>query len=217
MAPLIFFVEGNIGSGKSTFLKNMEKYFSVNTQFIQEPVDVWKETKDNDDNNILHYFYNDMERFCYAFQSFAFISRVQQIDTINTDNTIIFIERSVFCDRNVFASTCHESGLMSDIEWKIYNTWFSWMETKYNDIFKSAQYIYLQCSPNTSLHRISKRARSEESSISIEYLSTLHNKHDKWLCNNSNVLIIDAEQNLLNTEIMESTVENINQYIKKLE
>ena len=62
MSPKIFFIEGNIGSGKSTFLKNLEKYnLLTNVQFIQEPVNEWKETKDKDGINILEHFYSDMK------------------------------------------------------------------------------------------------------------------------------------------------------------
>lgn len=214
MEPQIFFVEGNIGSGKSTFLKNIKQYFD-DAQFLQEPVDVWKNTVDKDNNNILHHFYNDMQRFCYTFQSFAFISRIQQLDLIDNSKNIIFIERSVFCDKNVFASTCYDSNIMSDIEWNIYNTWFTWMEEKYKHIFSTANYIYLQCSPATSLSRIASRARDEESSISIDYLTTLHDKHDEWLSNELSTIIIDAEQNLLDDNILKNVANTISHHLHK--
>ena len=35
--PKFLFLEGNIGSGKSTFLKELQKYFP-NIKFINEPV-----------------------------------------------------------------------------------------------------------------------------------------------------------------------------------
>jgi uridine kinase len=60
MPPAIFFVEGNIGSGKSTFLKNIQSHFSNDqqtglfktSQFLQEPVDIWKNTIDSNGENI---------------------------------------------------------------------------------------------------------------------------------------------------------------------
>ena len=116
MSPIVFFIEGNIGTGKSTFIKNLQEIYNCeDSQFIQEPVDVWKDTKDNDNKNILEYFYKDMHRFCYLFQSYAFISRINQIDQIDKSCEFVFIERSVFCDKNVFAKTkmCGLSDLTS--------------------------------------------------------------------------------------------------------
>ena len=60
---------------------------------------------------------------------------INQLDKINNNSHIIFIERSVFCDRNVFAKTCYENKDMEEIQWIIYNKWFSWMITKYKNIF----------------------------------------------------------------------------------
>ena len=39
MNPIIYTVEGNIGSGKSTFLKNLK--CSDKIHILQEPVDEW--------------------------------------------------------------------------------------------------------------------------------------------------------------------------------
>ena len=210
MSPIVFFIEGNIGTGKSTFIKNLQKIYNCNdSQFIQEPVDVWKDTKDNDNKNILEYFYQDMHRFCYLFQSYAFISRINQIDQIDKSCEFVFIERSVFCDKNVFAKTCHETGVMNDIEWTIYNEWFKWMEEKYKHIFETAITIYLQCSPTTSYQRIQMRSRKEEESIPFEYIENLHNKHEDWLVNDKDVIIVDAEENLLDKKILQNINNNI--------
>jgi deoxyadenosine/deoxycytidine kinase len=182
MSPKIFFIEGNIGSGKSTFLKNLEKYnLLTNVQFIQEPVNEWKETKDKDGINILEHFYSDMNRHCYTFQSFAFISRINQLDQIDDTKSYVFIERSVFCDKNVFARSCYETKIMSDIEWKIYNKWFDWMVQKYKEIFDRSYIIYLSTSPETAIKRINKRGREEETTITLEYIDMLNKKHEEWL------------------------------------
>lgn len=210
MSPKIFFIEGNIGSGKSTFLKNLEKYnLLTNVQFIQEPVNEWKETKDKDGINILEHFYSDMNRHCYTFQSFAFISRINQLDQIDDTKSYVFIERSVFCDKNVFARSCYETKIMSDIEWKIYNKWFDWMVQKYKEIFDRSYIIYLATSPETAIKRINKRGREEETTITLEYIDMLNKKHEEWLDEEKNVYNIDANQNICTEQNMIKLIEDL--------
>lgn len=210
MSPKIFFIEGNIGSGKSTFLKNLEKYnLLTNVQFIQEPVNEWKETKDKDGINILEHFYSDMNRHCYTFQSFAFISRINQLDQIDDTKSYVFIERSVFCDKNVFARSCYETKIMSDIEWKIYNKWFDWMVQKYKEIFDRSHIIYLATSPETAIKRINKRGREEEATITLEYIDMLNKKHEEWLGEEKKVYNIDANQNICEKQNMIKLIEDL--------
>ncbi|CAF0776453.1 unnamed protein product [Rotaria sordida] len=60
--------------------------------------------------------------------------------------------------------------------------------------------IYLRATPETCLQRIQARHRSEEESISLDYLQTLHERHEEWLIhrNSTNlsipILIVDANQ-----------------------
>ena len=54
----MYFVEGNIGSGKSTFLKKLSSEFKV----VQEQVDEWSKMKNANGKNILEEFYEDPER-----------------------------------------------------------------------------------------------------------------------------------------------------------
>ena len=54
--PTIISIEGNIGSGKSTFIKKLEEYYNLyggkNIYFLGEPVDEWLEVKDEDGEHI---------------------------------------------------------------------------------------------------------------------------------------------------------------------
>ena len=73
----IYFIEGNIGTGKSTFLSMIETLFPEN-QVIYEPIDIWSSFTDEYGNSILDYFYKDQKRYAYTFQSLAFISRIEK-------------------------------------------------------------------------------------------------------------------------------------------
>ena len=57
---MLFYIEGNISSGKSTFVRLLTNYMNkfkdnleLNPVLIQEPVDEWMETRDSDGKNIL--------------------------------------------------------------------------------------------------------------------------------------------------------------------
>ena len=76
----IISVEGNIGSGKSTFVEMLKKYFLDNEEmsicFVQEPVELWNEIKDNDGKTMIENFYSNPEKYSFAFQMMAYISRL---------------------------------------------------------------------------------------------------------------------------------------------
>ena len=178
MNPPIIMIEGNIGAGKSTFLKVLSNYIDV--EIIFEPTDKWQNA--SEDENLLHLFYKDTPRWAYTFQSYAFISRINTILEFrakNTSSKIQLLERSIYCDRYCFAKNCYESGLMSPVEWHIYTEWFSWLAEKYAPIPNG--FIYLKTTPETCYQRVLKRQRSEESSLGLDYLKQLHQKHEDWL------------------------------------
>ena len=197
----MYFVEGNIGSGKSTFLKKLSTEFKV----VQEPVDEWSKIRNDNGKNILEEFYEDPQRNAYLFQSIAFRSRIRNITDLDED---AIVERSIYTDRMVFAEVCKEEGNINEIEWNDYTEWFDFIVKHIG--FKPRGYIYLRTNPERSHERINKRNRSGESNISLEYLKKLHRKHDNWLIDESNVLVLDV------TEDFESNPEHLDKMIQKV-
>jgi deoxyadenosine/deoxycytidine kinase len=195
----MFFVEGNIGTGKSTFLTHLSREFKV----VPEPVDEWTKMKNANGKNIIEEFYSDPKRNAYLFQSIAFRSRIKNITGIRG----YFVERSVYTDRNIFAQTCREDGFIGDIEWDDYVSWFDWLTSEFK--ISPMGFVYLRCEPEVSFERIKKRNRSGEENITLDYLKKLHAKHDEWLMNEkSPVLIIDVND--------ENTPEKVEEMIKKV-
>ena len=174
MSPIILYIEGNIGTGKSTFLKHLDnddlkkKY---NYDVIYEPVDIWQNV------GILKKFYEDPKRYCYLFQSYCLFTRYQLLNNIDPKLDYVFVERSIFSDNYVFAKTCKELGQLDDIEFKIYNDWFVKFLRNHPQKY---YHIYLRVDPQTCLERIKQRNRGEESNISLFYLEKLHNAHENW-------------------------------------
>ena len=187
------YVEANIGAGKSTFLNAINEYNSDKFNIIQEPVDEWINTKDNDGSNILDKFYQDQNRWSFTFQINSFISRVHKVEENIKDDCLNIIERSIYTDKNCFAMNCLESGKMTQLEWNVYEKWHNWLSQKFN--VKPDVYIYLQTTPKVCEQRIKKRNRTEESNIPIQYLEMLHQKHEQWLLNETTpTLIINVDE-----------------------
>jgi deoxyadenosine/deoxycytidine kinase len=186
-------IEGNIGVGKSTFTNIMKELFN-NSVIVSEPVDMWLNTKTNSGENILGLFYKDIPRWGYTFQNLAYVTRMMKIqDAIESDNDIIFLDRSIGTDRYVFEKMLHDDGLITDIEHNMYEIWCDFYQNYVNKN-NNWNYIYLRCNPETALSRIQKRGREEEKNIYLEYLTKLHKYHDEWLYKNDNVLIIDCDK-----------------------
>lgn len=176
--PPILMVEGNIGAGKSTFLKILQKNLNINAIF--EPTNKWQ--SESSENNILHLFYNDTPRWAYTFQSYAFISRVETLlNHLRNQKSSMpqILERSIYCDRFCFAKNCFESGMMSKLEWQIYQEWFSWLSKHHTPM--PTGFIYMKTDPETCYKRICKRNRSEETGVSLDYLRSIHRRHEDWL------------------------------------
>ena len=67
----MFYIEGNIGAGKTTFIKLFQKYLEnvlKDSHLILEPVDSWLNTKDSKGKHILEYYYEDPKKHGFTFQ-----------------------------------------------------------------------------------------------------------------------------------------------------
>ncbi len=181
----IFSIEGNIGSGKSTLVESLKNIKGV--YFLPEPVDTWNTITDLSGVTILEKYYQDQEKYAFPFQMMAYITRLSLIRAA-PDNSIIFTERCVFTDREIFAKMLYDSGKIDHISYSIYNKWFD--EFNENAL---AGIIYIKTSPATCFKRILKRNRKGET-IPIEYLENCHDYHEKWITNTKTpVLFIDGE------------------------
>ncbi len=177
-------IEGNIGAGKSTFLKMISDYLSI--QAVFEPHEQWQHVG-GDGENLLDKFYKDIERWSYTFQTYAFVTRVVEQEKHRKlhPNMVHVIERSVYSDRYCFAKNCFEMGAMSALEWKLYQEWFEWLVEAYTP--RPTGFIYLKTDPKVCHERLLKRNRDEETGVTLDYLKALHDKHEDWLLEKKDV------------------------------
>nr|QBK88703.1 MAG: deoxynucleoside kinase [Mimivirus LCMiAC01] len=212
--------EGNIAVGKTTFIQKIEQRIKIDpdftnqkfgVDFIEEPVKIWSSIKNEKGDGLLKVFYDDMIRYSYLFQNTAYITRMNKIVKclLRSKNKYIFTDRSLQCDKNVFAKMIHDDKKLNLIEWNAYNLWNNF----YDDVFYGGKYniIYLRCKPEIAFERKKKRNRPEEANLPLSYFKALHNYHEDWLINNVdkdkyNVLVLDCnkdfEDNMKNFDVI---------------
>ena len=232
-------IEGNIGSGKSTLLENLRKHYSDNTHviFLREPVDDWEKIKDTQGNTMLKKFYADQEKYSFAFQMMAYISRLKVLrDTIKTitcnhfnttfenlktktDETdkqnmpqyVIITERSLYTDKHVFAKMLYDQGKIEDVCYQIYLNWFE----EFAKDFPINYSVYVKTDPRTCYERIHKRSRDGEEVIPLVYLDDCHNYHEDFLNETtSKKLVLDGNVDIYeNQQILDKWIEQINELV----
>ena len=82
----------------------------------------------------------------------AYISRLSIFKKALSKNyDIIFTERSIYTDKNVFANMLYKEKI-NDIEWQIYNMWFD----EFSECLKNIKTVHIRTSPEICNKRVKK-------------------------------------------------------------
>lgn len=180
----MYIIEGNIGAGKSTFLKLAQEKIADITVAL-EPLQNWQGIGDG--QSLLANFYQDPKRWAYTFETLTLMSRVrEQLHQQSQNSNNQLVERSIYSGYYCFAQNCYNQGFMSTLEWHIYSQWFNFLLR--NKCAVPRGFIYLRVAPEVAYERIKKRNRTGESSISLEYLQQVHEKHEAFLIHKKGIL-----------------------------
>ena len=192
----IYSIEGNIGSGKSTLIREMKnKIKGTNIIFVLEPVDEWDTIQDEEGENILTKFYNNQTKYAFSFQMMAYISRLAKLKRIirQYPTATIITERSVLTDKHVFAKMLYDDNKIEKVNYIIYLKWFD----EFIKDVKQDGFIYLDVGPKTCHDRVLKRGREGET-ISLSYLQRCDDYHKTWLLDKENVLVLEGDDEFEN-------------------
>ncbi|CAL5089680.1 unnamed protein product [Urochloa decumbens] len=180
---ITFCVEGNISVGKSTFLQkiaNETVELRDLVEIVPEPVSKWQDVGPYH-FNILGAFYAEPQRYAYTFQNYVFVTRLmQEKESRGGIKPLRLVERSIFSDRMVFVRAVHEANWLNGMELSIYDSWFDPVLSSLPGLIPDG-FIYLRATPDTCHKRMMLRSRSEEGSVTLQYLQDLHEKHESWL------------------------------------
>ena len=179
---MYFAIAGNIGAGKTSLTELLSKHYSWEAHF-----------EDVIDNPYLDDFYNHMERWSFNLQIYFLNSRFRQLESFSNSNKKFIQDRTIYEDAHIFAPNLHAMGLMNQRDFNNYQSLFGLMESMIEgpDIL-----IYLRSSIPNLVHKIHKRGREYENSISIEYLSRLNERYEAWVStyNKGKLLVVDVDK-----------------------
>lgn len=175
-------IAGNIGSGKTTLTNLLAKHLGYETLF-----------ENTEDNPYINSFYEDMRRWSFNLQIYFLHTRFRQIVDIQKNNRNVIQDRTIYEDAYIFAPNLHDMGLMNTRDYENYLATFELVSSfiKYPDLI-----IYLRGSVPTLVSQIQKRGRDYESTIRLDYLSSLNNFYEDWISkyDKGKLLVVDIEE-----------------------
>lgn len=175
-------VAGNIGAGKSTLVDFLCRTYGIQPFF--EP---------NDENPYLADFYGDMKAWGFHSQVYFLSHKFRIHQELDRTPGTVVQDRTIYEDAEIFATALHESGKMSDRDWRTYSELY---ETICSSIKPPDLMIFLRCSMKTLRHRIRIRGRAMEQDIPVAYLKLLDRLYDEWIKRyaKSEVLVLETDR-----------------------
>lgn len=152
--PLVIFLGGNIGAGKSTIISELKEF-----EKIEERIDIWRNV---DGFDLFGAYLKNPKKYASIFQYIALLTKeIGLIDQMNNVSKPIIVERSPIDDTLVFAQLLHDEGNISDEEFKTHKTimleFMNVLSKKMNLI-----YVYIDTPANVCFERMIKRNRPGE-------------------------------------------------------
>ncbi len=196
-------VAGNIGAGKSTLTDFLCRTYGVQPFF--EP---------NEDNPYLPDFYADMKKWSFHSQVYFLSHKFRIHQDLDQTSGVVVQDRTIFEDAEIFATALHQSGKMTERDFKTYSELYS---TICRAIRPPDLMIYLRSSIRTIKKRIKLRGREMEQNIPTAYLKQLQKLYDDWIARYDlgEVLTLDTDRLDYMTDLVDriDVMERIEQFV----
>lgn len=182
-------IEGNIGIGKTTFMRKLKAITKAHVTSIREPLEQWSR---NNHINLLAKMYSNPRKWAFIFQSVV-LANLLQNHVYTAKNKIM--ERSLSGALQVFLRAHHDNGTLKHSESIALQHWCE-IATELHPTVPDL-IIYIRAPPRVALSRIRIRGRKEEKSIKMKYVAQLHSLYDEWLLKRNietKVIVLSANQ-----------------------
>ena len=175
-------IAGNIGSGKTTLTKMLAAHYGWTPKF--ESVTY---------NPYLADYYADIKRWSFALEMYFLQQRLHDVLEISKSKDVIIQDRTLMEGVNIFVANNYAQGNLTERD---YNTYMDTYNVMMEVVKEPDLMIYLRSGIEHLVYQIQKRGRDYEQSISIEYLSGLNERYEKWIAGYKGKLIIVDADNL---------------------
>lgn len=175
-------IAGNIGSGKTTLTKMLAKHYRYRPMY-----------ESTEENPYLASFYEDMRRWSFNLQIYFLHSRFKQLLDIKRSSRNIVQDRTLYEDAYIFAPNLHAMGLLNSRDYENYLALF---ELLVSFVQPPDLLIYLRGEVPSLIRQIQRRGRDYESSIRLDYLTSLNQRYEEWVENydKGKVLIVNIDE-----------------------
>ena len=160
-------IAGNIGCGKTTLTRLLSAHYGWTPKY--ESVTY---------NPYLEDYYKDIPRWSYNLETYFLAQRFKDVLEIASSEEVIIQDRTILEGVYIFVTNNLEQGNLSQRDYETYMQLFQLMMSM---VRPPDLLIYLKSSVPHLVSQIQKRGRDYEQSISLEYLSGLNEKYDKWM------------------------------------
>ena len=176
---LIVFVEGNIATGKTSFISNLTKLLSkIDTYKIK----VYAAEKSSQSYTIYDLFCLNPEKWTaeYVIQNLS--SKLEFLEKhLHDTNTILIIERSLHTESEVFLRSLYDCNMIHSLT---YNICINLVQQISKILFQSQMneqisYIYLRADPNDLFDNI--MINNIFDSINFKLLKSIHDNYEMFL------------------------------------
>lgn len=219
IANTLLFIEGNTGAGKTTLAQLLRK--KLGALIIKEPLEKWRNV--GGCGNLFDIYLHDRKRWGFIFQSYAITTFMQTCMQADPTKKLHVADRSAYSTFFCFCRMMLEEGSMTPLEFQVFKENFEWIiqqSKKPNGI------IYLRTSPENCFLRVTKRNRSEEDTLNMNFFILLHKFHEEWLIQKQKIvdplvqiptLVLDGNLNFASDPEVQSTfLKQIRKFISKL-
>ena len=174
-------IAGNIGCGKTTLTRMLASHYGWIPKY--ESVTY---------NPYLEDYYKDIPRWSFNLEVYFLEQRFRDVLEISRSKDVIIQDRTLLEGVYIFVANNYAMGNLSERDYTTYMNLFRAMMSlvKEPDLL-----IYLRCGIPHQVSQIQKRGRDYEQSISIDYLTGLNERYEKFIGEDykGRVLTIEAD------------------------
>ncbi|MBP5373825.1 MAG: deoxynucleoside kinase [Bacteroidales bacterium] len=174
-------IAGNIGSGKTSLTRLLAQHYGWTPKY--ESVSY---------NPYLADYYADIKRWSFALEMYFLQVRLHDVLEINRSKDVIIQDRTLQEGVHIFVANNYAQGNLTERD---YNTYMDTYNVMMSVVKEPDLMIYLRSSLEHLVSQIQKRGRDYEQTISIDYLSGLNERYEKWIAEyKSPLIIIEADE-----------------------